>query len=173
MNQIRRSLLALMASTPFLTALPAGAQQTATTDRIAFTPPELEFVYEAVVEIADGIDLGTGPLGQRRMVPITGGTFEGPNMRGSVVAGGVDRQLVRPDDVKLLDAFYEMQTEDGVYITVRNHVTSVPDQQRFSYLEITTPEGPLGWMNDRIFVGTLDSLKPARAAVVIRVFTLR
>lgn len=156
-----------------LIALPAAAQETPTTDRIPFAPPELEFVYEAIVDVADGIDMGAGPLGGRRMVPITGGTFEGPGMSGSVVAGGIDRQLVRADGTRILDAFYEMQMADGAYLTVRNHVTSVPEQKRFSYLEITAPEGPHDWMNDRVFVGTLDSLRPDRAAVVIRVFALK
>jgi hypothetical protein len=89
-----------------------------------------------------------------------------------VIPGGVDRQLVRDDGVRLLDAFYEMQTDDGAILTVRNHVTSIPDQPRFSYLEITAPEGPYGWLNDLVFVGTLDSLRPDRAAVAIRVFAL-
>jgi hypothetical protein len=89
-----------------------------------------------------------------------------------VVAGGVDRQLVRADKVRLLDAFYELKTDDGAYITVRNHVTSIPDQPRFSYLEITAPEGAYGWMNDLVFVGTLDSMRPERAAVIIRVFAV-
>lgn len=158
-------------------ALPAAAQEaeaitTATTDKVPFRTPRLEFVYEAIAEVTDAIDLGAGPLGERRMVPITGGSFEGPRLRGEVLAGGVDRQLVRADGVRLLDAFYEMRTDDGAILTIRNHVTSIPDQRRFSYLEIIAPEGPYDWMNDRIFVGTLDSLRPERAAVAIRVFAL-
>ena len=37
-------------------------------------------------------------------------------------------------------------------------------------LEITAPEGRYGWLNDFVYVGTLDSLRPQRDAVVIRVF---
>jgi hypothetical protein len=166
-----------------LGALPAAAQttdgpppdrpiRTPTSDRIPVRTPSLEFIYEAVVDVGEVEDLGPGPLGGRRMVPITGGSFEGPRLRGTVVPGGLDRQLVRADGVRLLDAFYEMRTDDGAVITVRNHVTAIPDQSRFSYLEITAPEGPYGWLNDRVFVGTLDSLRPDRAAVAIRVFAL-
>ncbi|WP_128255727.1 DUF3237 domain-containing protein [Falsirhodobacter deserti] len=167
----RRSLLAFAAAAPIVTALPAAAQQTATSEKVPFVTPELEFVYEAVVDIAEGVDLGAGPVGERRMVPITGGTFEGPKLRGTVLAGGVDRQLVRPDGVRLLDAFYEMQTDDGIYLTVRNRMASVPDRTRFSHLVITAPEGRHSWLNDRVFIGTIGSLRPDRAAVVIRVFT--
>ena len=56
------------------------------------------------------------------MVPITGGTFEGPNIRGTVLAGGADRQLLRGDGVRTLDALYELQTDDGAIFTVRNQL---------------------------------------------------
>ncbi len=56
-------------------------------------PPRTEFVYEAVVEIAPLVPLGDSPLGERRMVPITGGRFQGPRLRGIVLPGGADRQL--------------------------------------------------------------------------------
>ena len=110
------------------------------------------------------------------MVPIVGGTFEGPNIRGKVLPGGADRQLVRKDDVRVLNALYELQTDDGAIITVNNHVLvdDQPGRQRyvFSTLEITAPEGPHAWLNRGVFVGTLNSLRPGRSAVLIRVYKL-
>jgi hypothetical protein len=143
-------------------------------ERIPIVYPQTEFVYEAVVDIEPGLDLGTGPLGARAMVPISGGTFEGPGIRGKVLAGGADRQLVRADGYRLLDALYELQTDDGAIITVRNQVLSPPQSgaRRFSTLQITAPEGPYGWLNRAVHVGTLDSLRPDRDAVLIRVFRL-
>lgn len=138
--------------------------------QIPFNYPETEFVYEAIVDIAPGIDLGEGPLGQRAMVPITGGTFEGPNIRGTVLAGGADRQLVRADGVRLLDALYELQTDDGAIFTVRNQVLT-GSQPAFSFIQITAPE-EYAWLNQSIHVGTLNSLRPEREAVLIRVFRL-
>ncbi|MFQ1700238.1 DUF3237 family protein [Loktanella agnita] len=32
---------------------------------------------------------------------------------GTVLAGGANRQVLRPDGIKELDALYEMQTKDG------------------------------------------------------------
>ena len=84
--------------------------------------PRTEFVYEAVFELAPTLNLGDSPLGERRMVPITGGSFEGPNIRGTVLPGGADRQLIRKDGVRQLDALYELQADDGAVITVRNRV---------------------------------------------------
>ncbi len=141
--------------------------------QIPFNYPETEFVYEAIVDIEPGIDLGEGPVGQRAMVPITGGTFEGPNIRGTVLAGGADRQLLRGDGVRNLDALYELQTDDGAIFTVRNQViiSPQPERPRFSFIQITAPE-EYGWLNQSIHVGTLDSLRPERDAVLIRVFRL-
>jgi hypothetical protein len=137
--------------------------------------PRTEFVYGAVVEIAPTVMLGDSPLGERRIVPITGGAFEGPNIRGKVLPGGADRQLTRKDGVRRLDALYEMQTDDGAVITVRNQVLIDPGRgggadYRFSTLDITAPEGPHAWLNRLVFVGTLHSLRPGREAVLVRVF---
>lgn len=142
---------------------------------VPLVPPRTEFVYEAVVEIAPTAMLGQSPLGERRIVPITGGMFEGPNIRGKVLPGGADRQLVRKDGVRRLDALYEMQAEDGAVITVRNSVLIAPGEggapdYRFSTLDITAPEGPHAWLNRLVFVGTLHSLRPGREAVLVRVF---
>ena len=136
-------------------------------------------MYEAVVDIAPTVPLGDSPLGERRIVPITGGTFEGPGIRGKVLPGGADRQLIRKDGVRRLDALYEMQADDGAVITVRNQVLIAPGgggggapDYRSSTLEITAPEGPHAWLNRLVFVGTLNSLRPAHDAVLVRVFKL-
>jgi Protein of unknown function (DUF3237) len=136
--------------------------------------PRTEFVYESVVDLSPTLPLGMSPFGERRMVPIVGGSFEGPGLRGKVVAGGADRQLVRRDGAVNLDAVYELQTDDGVILSVRNRVLARRPADKppyvFSTLEIVAPEGKYGWINDFIYVGTLNSLRPQRDAVVIRVY---
>ena len=133
-------------------------------------------VYDAIVDIAPRRDLGLGPNGQRWMIDILGGSFEGPRLRGSVLPGGADRQLLRPDGVKLLDALYEMQTDDGAVLTVHNQVLidDVPPAPRYarSVVKITAPDGPHAWLNRRIFVGSLTPLMPLRQAVKITVYEL-
>jgi hypothetical protein len=82
--------------------------------------PELEFIFGAQVTVDPPQDLGAFNKGQRRVVPITGGTFAGPDMRGTVLPGGADWQLIRHDGVAELDARYTLQTDDGVAIHVHN-----------------------------------------------------
>ena len=145
--------------------------------KVPLALPQTELVYQAIVDIDPAMMLGDGPLGERRMVPITGGSFSGPGLSGKVLAGGADRQLIRKDGVKRLDAFYEMQTDDGAVLTIRNQV--VVDQPKngpryaFSNVEITAPEGRYGWLNRATYVGSLDSLRPEREAVLVRVYKVK
>lgn len=137
-------------------------------------PPICEFVYEAIIDIADVQNLGQSLQGQRFIVNILGGEFNGPCLKGKVLPGGADRQLLRPDGVKELDALYEIQTDDGTVITVHNQVVvDMPTQeQRYarSVVKFRAPAGQYEWLNRRVFVGNLESLKPSRNAVKIRIF---
>lgn len=56
-----------------------------------------EFMWEAKVKIANMINVGESKRGVRRVIPITGGTFSDPKIKGVVLPGGEDWQLVRPD----------------------------------------------------------------------------
>ena len=59
--------------------------------------PQLEFAFSAKVTLDKLQDLGNTPHGHRRIIPITGGSFEGPAIKGIVKPGGADWQIVRAD----------------------------------------------------------------------------
>jgi hypothetical protein len=82
--------------------------------------PELELVSTLRVEVGPPIELGPGPHGERRVIPITGGRAEGPGLSGTILAGGADTQLVRPDGVAEIDASYVIETDAGERVLVRN-----------------------------------------------------
>ena len=86
-----------------------------------FVTPGLDFVFEARVAVGPPQDLGDVGKGGRRIVPITGGEFSGPQMRGEVLPGGADWQVLRSDGVAELEARYTLRTTDGALIYVRNH----------------------------------------------------
>jgi hypothetical protein len=137
--------------------------------------------WEAVVQVSPRQDLGMSPAGERFIIPIVGGQFaggiDGHVLRGRVLPGGADRQLLRPDGIKELDALYEMQHDDGTVLTIHNRVTiDAPangSRYAFSHVKVTAPEGPHAWLNRRVFVGTLHGLPPEQQAVLIRVWMLR
>ena len=64
-------------------------------------------------------DLGDTPLGRRRIIGITGGSFSG-RLSGRVLPGGADWQIVRADGTADLDARYTLETSDGALIYVHN-----------------------------------------------------
>ena len=74
-----------------------------------------ELLYEISMD-AEIDDLGPTPLGHRRIVRVTGGTFEGPRLRGSVLPGGGDWLVERADGVRQLDVRITLSTDDGALI---------------------------------------------------------
>src|SRR5262245_46456872 len=91
-----------------------------TPHRSTTQPPHLAFALELRVQLGPPLELGQTALGRRRIVPIVGGTFEGPDLKGKIVPGGADWQLVRHDGVAEIDARYTLQTDKGQLIYIRN-----------------------------------------------------
>jgi len=60
--------------------------------------------------------IGAIPHGARSIVPVTGGDFEGPRLRGKVLPGGGDWLLLRSDGVLELDLRITLETDDHTLI---------------------------------------------------------
>lgn len=149
------------------------------TEIIAKHPPRRpisRLLWTAVVDVAEREDLGASPDGHRFLVPILGGSFfAGPDkegLKGKVLKGGADRQILRPDGVKELDAAYEMETDSGTILAIRNRVivdeTCKPERYAMSVISVSAPVGQFDWLNRRVLIGTLDSARPDRRAVIVR-----
>ena len=80
--------------------------------------PRFEFLMRIAADVGELMTMGGGPLGERRVVGITGGTFEGPRLKGAIVPGGADWQIVRADGVLDIDARYALRTDGGALIRV-------------------------------------------------------
>jgi hypothetical protein len=80
--------------------------------------PQFEFLMKIAADVGELQSMGGGPLGERRVVAITGGTFEGPRLRGEIVPGGADWQIARADGVLDIDARYALRTAQGALIRV-------------------------------------------------------
>jgi len=81
---------------------------------------QLERLFRAEVTLAPAQEIGAGPAGRRRIIPITGGKVSGERLSGRVLPGGADWQIVRTDGVAYLDARYTIETHDGALVYVRN-----------------------------------------------------
>jgi len=83
--------------------------------------PKLTFLFQMRATVGTPIEMGKLPNGLvRRIINVTGGTFEGPSMKGKVLEGGADWQFITPDNVALIDARYTLETDQGHVIYVNN-----------------------------------------------------
>lgn len=89
-------------------------------DTAGFEPPKpnLEYMGRFSVDLVAPVwELGkTSDLGKLRIIPITGGKFEGPLLNGQILNNGADWQTVTKDGLALIDTRYLLQTEEGDYI---------------------------------------------------------
>jgi hypothetical protein len=182
----RRSVLAgamAMAVAPMACAQQSMAGSYPTFDelgtRLPQILPQLRIALEVLAEVGEAYSLGQGPTGERRIVPIIGGQFRGESLSGVVLPGGADRQLIRVDGIRELDATYELKADDGTVVMVRNRVIvdahQAPegwDRYVRSVVELIVPKGPHDWLNRRVIVGTLHSMRPARPLVLLRFYVV-
>lgn len=83
--------------------------------------PRLEFVTELTVELGSLRVLGQGRAGERRIIPIIGGTMIGPRLNGRVLNVGADWQSVFADGLAELDTRYALETDDGATLEILNY----------------------------------------------------
>src|SRR5262245_8330662 len=147
-------------------------------------PPSVkfEFVFEARVPVDKPIVVVDGRHGAPRVVPNTGGTVEGPKLKGTVVPGGADWQFVRPDGTLQLEAKYTLQSDDGVPIMITNRGLrrgpkevierlgrgEAVDPSQYYFRTSAEFEAPVGskhaWLNNSVFVGVAE--RQANAAII-------
>jgi hypothetical protein len=127
-------------------------------------------VYRLEASLAQPLDLGDVAAGHRRIVPLTGGTFAGPQLNGKLLPGAsADWQIVLPDGTALGDIRYTLQTDDGDLLFVQSHSVRHgsaavlarlgrgedvdPGEYTFrtsTQIETAAPE--LDWLNKGVFI---------------------
>ena len=152
MKKILLSMIAFVALSMSASAQVAEPQNT----------PQLEFALQLKVTLGEAYTCGETQHGQRTIIPITGGTFEGPNIKGTIINGGADYQLNNKATGRTeLEAIYCIKTDDGVNIHVRNRgiINSGKDEQgnpTFYFKAAPQFEAPVdskyAWLNNALFV---------------------
>lgn len=133
---------------------------------IALTP-----LFSVTAFVAEPQVTPDGPVGHRRFIPVTGGTFEGERLRGRLLAGGSDCQLMRADGVADLDVRVTLECDDGTIIfmkglglrhgppEVMERVAKGEDIDPSLYyfreaMFFEAPPGDYAWMNRILALGT-------------------
>jgi uncharacterized protein DUF3237 len=137
---------------------------------MAIADVETVHLFDMVVDLAPQLSFGGG----RVLFGATGGVFEGPRLRGTVLAGGGDWAVFRPDGTMVLDVRLALRTHDGalVHMTysgrwvvpadLRGELADPATRHRVSperYYFRTNPLFETGadeyaWVNDIVCVGS-------------------
>ncbi|HWU09243.1 MAG TPA: DUF3237 domain-containing protein [Streptomyces sp.] len=153
---------------------------------MSFTPA-LDFAFEIRAEVSGTLHIGNGDGEVTEFTPITGGSVDGPRLRGKVLPGGGDWSSAR-GEVCELEARYLLQAEDGAVIDIVNRgyyrpKADTPDQfegevqvSEAGHYYRTSPafrtDAPAHrWLTETVFVGL--ARPDGDDAVVIRMYVLR
>ena len=120
---------------------------------------QAELIMTLHVEVGTPLRVGRVPEGELVIIPITGGTFTGPKLRGHVLPGGADWNTKGSHEESHALARYWIQTDDGAVICVRNEGILRSDDDAASLR--TTPtfqcdlDGPYAFLMQGTYAGTL------------------
>lgn len=127
-----------------------------------------EFAYNADLAVDE---VGSGPFGSRVIANVTGGTFEGDRLKGTLVGAGADWLLVGPDGFGRLDVRATFKTHDGAVIYAQYHglielteaiaailggggeSVGYGDQYFFTNPRLETGDERYQWVNRTQFIG--------------------
>jgi muconolactone delta-isomerase len=132
--------------------------------------PAVTPVYRLEATLGPPLDLGDTARGHRRIVPLTGGAFSGPELNGELVPGAsADWQTVLPDGTALGDVRYTLRTDRGDLLSVQSRGVRHgraevlarlgrgedvdPSEYTFrtaTQIETAAPE--LDWLNKGVFI---------------------
>ena len=138
---------------------------------MAQNAPNLEFICELSVKLDPAMVVGETPHGIRRIIPIIGGEVFGPKIKGEIVRGGSDWQVLRSDGVTELEAHYQFKTDDGALIYIKNVGVRVASPEVANKMargekveaseyyfravpKFEAPAGKYSFLNDAIFICT-------------------
>ena len=133
--------------------------------------PALEYVATLQVQVGAPAEVGPALFGHRRVIPLLGGTVEGPQLKGRILPGGSDYQSIRNATFTDIHARYIIETDDGDRIYVENtgirtgsaeDIAAIVrgekvDPERLYFR--TTPRFETAaekwqWLNAHLFIGT-------------------
>jgi len=150
--------------------------------------PAIELVFTITARIAKPLSGGRSAAGERLHIPILDGIVTGPRLNGTILPGGSDWPLIRPDGTSEIEATYTVIAEDGTPILVRNSGLRVSAPEVLARLRageavgadeyyfrssprFEAPDGPHAWLRDRIFVASLAP-DPKAGRVTIDVYVV-
>ncbi|MCH2470567.1 MAG: DUF3237 domain-containing protein [Gemmatimonadetes bacterium] len=125
------------------------------------SPLESEFLFEVVLDVDAQLDAG-----HTSIAPVTGGTFSGPNIKGTVHAGGAD-WITQVSGHTSLDVRITLETDDGAIIFMSyTGVVSRGDTGLYWRVRpiFQTASEKYDWLNHVVCVGKNKQQVPGKVA---------
>ncbi|KAF3385097.1 hypothetical protein F1880_003135 [Penicillium rolfsii] len=139
-------------------------------------PPKLTHLFTLRCAVDPPMEIGNGPYGRRRCVPIMSGSVRGPYFNGQVVPGGADFMLVEDNQTTHVNTNYVIKSDDGALLYIRTEGTRAgppevlkalmeggpvdPSKYWFHlHVKIETGHEKYKWMNDRVIIGRATRAK--------------
>ena len=113
-----------------------------------------EFLMDMILETAPAV-----AIGPRTVVGVTGGTFEGPKLKGKVIGPGADWPMRMSDSLRILDVRTILVTDDDqkIYMTYRGVIHTPPAGQGERYWRTVpifeTDSKKYEWLTQIVAVG--------------------
>jgi hypothetical protein len=128
-----------------------------------------EFLLDLTLETRLPSAVGAGRL----VVPVSGGSFEGPRLKGTIVPPGGDWIVKRPDGSSVLDVRLMLRTDDAQNIYMNWRGVAYPQQSGALYARITplfeTAAAKYAWLNNLVAVGVY---RPGKSEIAYRVYQI-
>ena len=130
------------------------------------SPLESEFAFELLLDVDSQIDAG-----HVRIAPVTGGTFAGPGIRGTVHPGGAD-WITQVSGHSSLDVRITLETDDGalIYMTYTGVVARGDSGLYWRVRPVfSTASERYDWLNHAVFVGKNKQVEGKVAYDIFRI----
>ena len=139
---------------------------------------ELDLNYELLCELTSTLDkpiqIGKTPFGERIIYPVSGGTFEGPKIKGKILANGGDWVLRLSSTTSKLDVRVVLETEDGdlIYTYYEGFIHMNSDGTYYFRTNpvFQTSSTKYNWLNHTIAIGVGKMIK---GGVTYRIYAIK
>ncbi|TQN69317.1 UPF0311 protein [Colletotrichum shisoi] len=134
-----------------------GACAVAAQDTPEPQAPKLTYLYTLTALLNSSIEIGTGIDSDREVIPIIGGSFQGPRLNGTVLDLGADWGLTDSKGVFHPDTRYNLRTADDANIYIQTSGSRQSNGKIYLRQIFETGSEDYYWLNNVVSVGVLTS----------------
>ena len=136
-------------------------------------PDAGQLVFSATLEVGETHEVGATPYGERRFFDISGGTFTGPRISGTVMTGGLDFELALANGAMELEQIAILRTGDGANIFMRTCGFAAAGDSTSRFVpDIEAPNSSRhAWLNSGKFAG-IRQVNANEGTIELRIYDI-